>query len=129
MLEDVIPNTSGNIVWANDNQTLFYTIKDDSLRPYKIFRHKLGTPVSEDVEVWHESDETFRTFIYKTKSDEYLIIGSVQTITSEYRFLDANDPEGEFSMLQERTGGWNTIWRTLRTNFTYALTLKHGISV
>ncbi len=105
MLEDIIPNTSGNIVWANDNETLFYAVKDDALRPYKIFRHKLGTPVSEDVEVWHEADDTFRTFIYKTKSDKFLIIGSVQSITSEYRILDANHPEGDFNIFQKRTRG------------------------
>lgn len=105
MLEDVIPNTSGNIVWANDNETLFYAVKDDALRPYKIFRHKLGTPTSADAEVWHEDDETFRTFIYKTKSDKYLIIGSVQTLTSEYRFIDANDPESEFRIFQKRERG------------------------
>jgi oligopeptidase B len=105
MLEDVIPNTSGNIEWANDNKTLFYAVKDDALRPYKIFKHKLGTPVSEDVEIWHETDDTFRTFVYKTKSDRFLIIGSVQTLTSEYRILDANDPDGTFTVFQERVRG------------------------
>lgn len=105
MLEDIIPNTSGNIIWANDNKTLFYAVKDDALRPYKIFRHKLGTPVAKDVEIWHEADDTFRTYIYKTKSDRFLIIGSDQTVTSEYRILDADDPEGTFSIFQERTRG------------------------
>ncbi|MCB0650502.1 MAG: S9 family peptidase [Saprospiraceae bacterium] len=105
MLEDVIPNTSGNIIWANDNKTLFYAVKDEALRPYKIFRHKLGTPVTDDVEIWHEADDTFRTYIYKTKSDRFLIIGSDQTITSEYRILDANDPEGTFRIFQKRTRG------------------------
>ena len=57
------------------------------------------------MEIWHEADDTFRTYIYKTKSDRFLIIGSDQTITSEYRILDANDPEGTFRIFQKRTRG------------------------
>jgi len=66
-------------------------------------KHKLGTPVEEDEEVFYEDDETFSTFIYKTKSEQYLIIGSESTLTSEYRFLNAGNPEGEFKIIQPRT--------------------------
>ncbi|MEN0006167.1 MAG: prolyl oligopeptidase family serine peptidase, partial [Bacteroidota bacterium] len=102
MIEDYIPNTTGGTVWANDNQTVFYTVKDDALRPYKIFRHKLGTPVSEDVEVFHESDATFNAYAFKTKSEKYIVIASFQTLSSEYRVLNADDPEGEFRIIQPR---------------------------
>lgn len=105
MLKDVIPNTSGGAVWASDNKTIFYSVKDASLRPYKIFKHKLGTPASKDVEVFHESDETFASAVYKTKSKKYIVIASFQTLTTEYRVLDASKPDGAFHIIQPRTRG------------------------
>ena len=105
MLEDVITNTTGGAVWANDNKTLFYTSKDEALRGYKIFRHQLGTPQSEDVEIWHEEDETFSTFVYKTKSKKYIVIGSYATLTREYKVLEADNPTGTFRPIQPRVRG------------------------
>lgn len=105
MLPDVIPNTSGGAVWANDNQTIFYSVKDDALRPYKVFKHKLGTPASADVEVFHEADETFASGVYKTKSKRYIVIASFQTLSTEYRVLDADKPDGAFKIIQPRTRG------------------------
>ena len=105
-LEDRIPLTTGGVAWANDNKTVFYTVKDEvTLRSNKIFKHVLGTDPSEDVEVFHETDETFGTFVYKTKSSDYLIIGSYATLATEYRVLDANNPEGEFQVIQPRERG------------------------
>jgi oligopeptidase B len=104
MLKDAIPLTTGGAVWANDNKTVYYVMKDEvTLRSEKIMKHILGTPVEDDIEVYYEEDETFSTFIYKTKSNKYLIIGSESTLTSEYRFLDASHPEGEFKVIQPRT--------------------------
>jgi oligopeptidase B len=97
-----IPNTTGTAVWANDNQTLFYTTKDESLRPYKIFKHVLGTPLSDDKEVYHETDETFTTYVYKTRSKKYLIIYSEHTLFTECRYLDADEPNGEFKIFEPR---------------------------
>lgn len=105
LLEDQIPNTTGGAVWANDNKTLFYVVKDETLRPFKIYRHVLGTSASEDVEIYHESDATFVTYAYKSKSDKYIIIASVQTISAEYRVLDANNPMGQFRIIQPRERG------------------------
>ncbi|MDX1277536.1 S9 family peptidase [Oceanihabitans sediminis] len=98
-----IKNATGGITWANDNKTLFYSRKDEvTLRAFKIFKHKLHTSVEEDKEVFHEEDETFNTFIYKTKSRKYLIIGSSSTLTTEYRILHADNPDGEFKIFQKR---------------------------
>ena len=103
ILADKIQNTTGRITWANDNKTLFYTKKDKvTLRSYQIYRHIIGTDSSEDVLVFEEDDETFGCFIYKTKSRKYLMIGSYQTLSSEYRFLDANDPLGDWQVIQPR---------------------------
>lgn len=102
MYDDVIENTTGRVTWANDNKTVFYTRKDDALRSYKIFKHKLGTPSSEDQEIFHEKDETFGTFVYKTKSKKYIIIGSFHTLSNEYRYVNADTPDDDFVMFQAR---------------------------
>lgn len=102
-LEDEITNTTGGSVWANDNKTLFYTKKDpNTLRSYKIFKHVLGTDSAEDVEVYHEEDEAFNTYVYKTKSHEYIVIGSYSTVSSEFRVISADKPNDSFRVIQAR---------------------------
>ena len=106
MLDDVIPLTTGGASWANDSKTIFYSRKDDeTLRSKAICRHVMGTGVAEDVVVFDETDETFVTFVYKSKSKEYMIIGSGSTLTTEYRVLPADNPTGEFSIIQPRERG------------------------
>lgn len=102
LIGEPIPNTSGNVVWASDNQTLFYGVKDETLRPYKIFRHRMGTSPAEDTEVYHEADETFVTYISKTKSRKYLIISSDSTLSSECRILESDHADGDFRVFQAR---------------------------
>lgn len=99
---DEIPNTTGRAVWANDNKTVFYATKEETLRPFKIFKHVLGADVSGDKEIFHEADETFETFVTKSKSKDYLFIVSYSTLSSEYRYLGANLPDGEFRIIQPR---------------------------
>jgi oligopeptidase B len=106
MLEDQIPLTTGGSSWAADNKTLFYTQKDDeTLRSKAIYRHLMGSDASTDVLVFEETDETFGTAVYKTKSKKYMVIGCFSTLTSEFRFLSADDPEGEFQVVQARERG------------------------
>ncbi|MBQ4206663.1 MAG: S9 family peptidase [Bacteroidales bacterium] len=102
MYPEVIQNTSGNMVWANDNRTIFYSVKDESLRPYKIMRHEIGTDPSQDVEVYREDDATFCAFVSKTKSERYIVIILETTLTSEIRYIDADNPKGEFKIIQKR---------------------------
>ncbi len=100
---DKILNTTGSVTWANDNKTLFYAMKDEvTLRSHKIFRHKLHTETKEDIEVFHEVDETFNTFVYKSKSRKYIVIGSSSTLSSEYRILNADTPDADFKVFQPR---------------------------
>ena len=101
MLPDHISNTTGSVAWANDNRTVFYTLKDKALRPYKIYRHILGSRQANQ-EVYHEKDGAFYTFVYKSKSEKYVVIGSESTVSSEYRFLDADAPGGSFQLIQPR---------------------------
>jgi len=98
-----IENTTGSASWASDNKTVFYTQKNPTtLRSEKIFRHVLGTNPSNDVEVFYEEDEAFSTYVYRSKSEKYIIIGSSSTVSSEYRILEANDAFGEFKLFQPR---------------------------
>ena len=105
LLEDHIPNTTGGAVWANDNQHIFYAVKDETLRPVKIYRHRLGTSSEDDVLVYEEKDDTFSAFVYKTKSKDFIVIGAYQTLSQEYRVLDANNPTGKFRIIQPRERG------------------------
>jgi oligopeptidase B len=103
VLETVIENTTGGSTWANDNKTLFYTRKDAvTLRSSQIFKHKLGSSPQNDSLVYEEKDEIFNTFVYKTRSRKYLVIGSFSTLSSEYQILNANNPDGNFTLFQKR---------------------------
>ena len=103
MLADQIPGAEGDIMWANDNRTVFYTTKDEqTLRAFKVFKHRLGTDAAEDELVFHEKDETFLIGIGKTKSKKYLMIASCQTLSQEYRYLDASTPDGQWKVFQPR---------------------------
>ena len=124
--KDIIENTTGGSVWANDNRTIFYTKKDPiTLRSEKIFRHVLGTSASEDVEVFHEKDDTFGTYVTKSKSNKYIIIGSYSTLSTEAQFLDANNPTGVFTMLQPRERDLEYSVAHYENHF-YLLTNKDG---
>ena len=106
LLPDVIPNVTGNMTWANDNQTLFYSKQDEvTLRSHQVLRHPLGADPSDDQLVYEEEDETFSTGVFKTKSKQYLMIASHQTIASEYRYLNADTPRGEFRVFLPRERG------------------------
>ncbi|MFO7672721.1 MAG: prolyl oligopeptidase family serine peptidase, partial [Lutibacter sp.] len=106
MLTDKLSNTSGGVTWANDNKTVFYTTKDpETLRTNKIYKHVLGTDQSEDVLVYEEKDETFSCYVFKSKSKAFLMIGSSQTLTTEFQYLDANTPNGTWKMIQPRVRG------------------------
>lgn len=103
MLSDVLEGVSGNAQWANDEKTVFYVKKDPvTLREFQIWRHTLGTPQNTDKLVFQEDDEQFTCFVYKTKSRKYMVIGSSQTLSSEYRVVEANNPTGEFRIIQPR---------------------------
>ncbi len=105
-LPDEIPGVSGNMAWAEDNRTLFYTKRDpQTLRSFQVYRHVLGTDPAADELVFEETDEEFSCFVWKTKSKRYMVIGSGHTLSNEYRFLDATTPGGEFTVFLPRERG------------------------
>ena len=121
---DKIDNTTGSATWANDNKTVFYTKKDPiTLRSDKIYKHVLGTDATTDEVVFHEKDETFDVFVYKTKSEKYIIVGSYSTLTNEYQFLDANNPDSDLKIIQPRVRGLEYSVSHYKDHF-YLLTNK-----
>lgn len=102
LLDDVLENTTGDITWSSDNKTVFYTQMDSSLRSYQIYRHTLGGLQSDDVLVYHELDETFNTFVYRSKSKSFIIIGNGSSTSTEFRYLDSSSPDGVFILFQVR---------------------------
>ncbi len=105
-LADVIPEVTGRLAWANDNRTVFFTKQDpETLRAFQLFRHVLGTDPSEDVLIYEETDPTYSISLRKTLSDKYIIVHSEQTLASEVRFLDADDPESELRVVAPRERG------------------------
>ncbi|MEX9905860.1 S9 family peptidase [Providencia rettgeri] len=104
--ENVLTNTSGNIVWANDNQTLFYVNKDkQTLLPYQVVRHQYGTQQTQDKLVYEEKDDTFYVSLAKSTSKDFILIGITSTETSEYRLIDANQPQNDAKILKPRQVG------------------------
>jgi len=106
VMSNVIPDVTGNLTWANDNRTLFYAKQDpETLRSHQVYRHLLGTDPSEDVLVYEETDPTYSVYVWKTRSEKYVLIHSEQTLASEMRYLDADNPQGEFRVIAPRERG------------------------
>jgi oligopeptidase B len=91
----------GTVAWAADDETLFYTTEDDAKRAYRAWRRRLGSPEPDEI-VYEETDELFRVFVARTRSREYLILGSGSHTTTEMRFLRADRPLGGWSLVAPR---------------------------
>ncbi len=105
MLPDEIPNTYYGFAWANDNLTIYYTTLDSAKRPYRVYRHVLGTDAKQDELIYHEADEAYHVSLSRSHSRQYIFIESNSKITSEVRYLDANRPGGMFQILHPRQHG------------------------
>ena len=103
ILKDQIPEVTGNFVWAADQQSVFYSKQDtETLRSFQIFKHSLGSPSSTDQLVYEELDEEFSCMVHKTKSEKFILIHSESTISSEVRFIQADQPTSNPQLLQPR---------------------------
>ncbi|MFV5701084.1 S9 family peptidase [Flavobacterium sp. XS2P12] len=124
ILEDKIEKVTGTAVWANDNHTLFYSSQDEvTLRSDKVFKHKLGSKQVDDVLIYFEKDDTYNVEVAKSKSRKYLAIESGSTLTTEYRILNADTPDGKFEIFQKRIRGVEYSINHYKDSF-YILTNK-----
>ena len=124
LYSEKIDNTTGSLTWANDNKTVFYSKKDlTTLRVNKIYKHKLETDPKSDELIYEEKDESFSVGVSKSKSEEFLFLNSRSTLTSELRFLNANNPDGEFKIFNKKTSGHEYSVSHFKDNF-YIITNK-----
>jgi oligopeptidase B len=103
LLRDQIANTYYTLEWANDNRTFFYTVLDETKRPYRAYRHELGA--ASDTLVYQEDDGRFALGLSKTRSRRFLFIELASPLTSELRYLEAAEPRGEFRVMLPRRQG------------------------
>lgn len=105
-LGDVLKNTTGNLTWAADNKTVFYSKQDENtLRSNRIYKHRLGQPQESDELIFEEKDELFTCYVSRTKSDKFLLIHSSATLTDEVWYLDANKLDEPFICFLPRQKG------------------------
>ncbi|MBK5287016.1 MAG: S9 family peptidase [Acidimicrobiia bacterium] len=100
-LADEIPETYYGISWADDNETIFYVLPDEAMRPFEVWRHTLGT--AEDVRVFHEPDERCFLSVGRTRSGGVIVIGSDSKLTSEVHLIDPTDPTRPPRIVEPRT--------------------------
>ena len=104
LLEDRFVKAT-NVAWAADNKTLFYVTEDAAKRPHKLWRHTIGEPKDNDALVYEEKDELFRLGVSRSKDRKYLFHSSRSATTTEWRYLSADQPAGEFKLiLPQETG-------------------------
>jgi oligopeptidase B len=105
VLPDEVPDTFYGCAWSSDGTALFYVTVDDAWRPYRVWRHLVGTPTSSDVRVFEESDERFWAGVGLSRSERYIYIRTASVLTSEWWLLDAGSPEGSFTVVAPRRQG------------------------
>ncbi|HBY64388.1 MAG TPA: oligopeptidase B, partial [Solibacterales bacterium] len=102
-LAETVPGTYDSVQWASDNRTLFYNVVEPATkRPYRLFRHVLGSDAKNDTLIYEEKDEAYTLELDKTKSREYLLMELASATTREVRYLRASDPQGSFALVEPR---------------------------
>jgi oligopeptidase B len=104
-LEDEIADVYYGLVWANDSRTFFYTRPDRAMRPWQVWRHKLGSPVGEDSLVVQEDDDRYFVDVARTRSGRFLVITFESMVTTEVRVISADDPAAAPRVVVSRHDG------------------------
>jgi oligopeptidase B len=105
ILPDEVPDTYYSAAWSLDGSALFYVTVDETWRPYRVWRHLVGTPTADDVVVFEESDEKFWLGVGTSRDEKWLVIHTSSKLTSEVWLLDAASPTGEFTVVAPRRQG------------------------
>jgi oligopeptidase B len=104
-LDDIISDTYYGSAWSKDGGVLFYTRQDETKRPYQVWRHVIGNDPNADVLVFEEDDERFFVGVGNSKTEDFIVISVGSSLTSETRFLRADEPLGEFTLVEPRVQG------------------------
>jgi oligopeptidase B len=105
VLADEVPNTFYGSAWSADASALFYLTVDDAWRPYRVWRHAMGSAASTDQIVYEEPDERFWVGVELTRSERFILIDISSKVTSEVRYLPADEPLGEPAVITPRRQG------------------------
>ncbi|HWU23631.1 MAG TPA: S9 family peptidase [Nocardioides sp.] len=105
LLDDELTDVLGGVTWGSTASHFYYTTVDDTWRPDKVWRHRLGTTQAQDELVFHEPDARFYVGVGRTRSRKYVVIAAGSKTTSEYHLLDAADPAAQPQCFAERTEG------------------------
>ena len=123
ILSQNIPQTTGEVVWAQNDETIFYTKQDpQTLRSHQVYRYSLKTQKEECI--FEEKDNTFNVSVYKSLSEKFIYIQSSSTLTTEYRILSAQNPEEPLKVFLERKKG-HKYYLTDGKDVFYILTNSH----
>jgi oligopeptidase B len=102
---DEIPGTYYGCAWSAGSDYVFYVTVDEAWRPFRVWRHRLGTPAADDVTVFEETDERFWVSVSLTRSERFVVIRTASVLTSEVLLLPAAEPDGEFTPVRPREQG------------------------
>jgi oligopeptidase B len=104
-VDDVIDDVYYGLAWANDDRTVLFTRPDESMRPWQVWRHTIGTPPSEDVLVLQEDDERFFVAVDRARTGRLLVITVASKVTSEVHLVDADNPSTSSTIVEPRVQG------------------------
>jgi oligopeptidase B len=104
-LADVVEDVSYGSAWSADSSTLFYVRPDEAMRPYQVWRHRLGTPASDDVLVYEDLDERYFVSTGLTRSERFILVFSESKMTTEARYVDATTPDVALEIVLPRRQG------------------------
>lgn len=105
IIDEKVKEIGEEIVWASDDKNLFYKRLDETMRPDRVFRHKLGTPEEKDELKYHEKNQAYYLELKDSKSKKFIFITAESKITSEEWFLSSDDPKGSFQRIEPRKEG------------------------
>jgi oligopeptidase B len=125
MLTDEIENTAGNIVWANNNTTFYYTMLDETHRPFQLYRHDLGK--NDNKLVFEELDGAYFLYPFKDKSEQFIYVYLGSKVTTEMHFMNADNPDDNFKVIQPRKQGMEYSVASHGTDF-YVLTNDNALN-
>ena len=104
-LADELDDVYYGFAWASDSRHFFYTRVDDAMRPWQLWRHELNTPAHADILVYEEPDAEYTVSVGRSRDDRMIVVILNSSMTSEVRYVPADDPTAELRVLETRRHG------------------------
>jgi oligopeptidase B len=104
-IDDELDDVYYGFAWANDSRHFFYIRVDDAMRPWQLWRHELGSSAAADVLVYQEDDAQYTVSVGRSRDDAMIVVMISSSMTSEVRYLRAEEPTSDLAVLEERRHG------------------------